>query len=162
MLLCYILRQGHPNETSFPPYMKHFPLNSPSRFRPLKNVFCLYVILRWSPDPSLRKILPENGDISHLFLLRWLTFIMQKVCANAHFSIRIRTHGTDGNAHARKLSACLTAACMRARTLATEAKTSGKYRHFQVKFYVMKGPATIVRSHRNGKCSLTGENGKGN
>ena len=39
-------------------------------------------------------------------------------------------------------------------------KVSGKYHHFQVQFYVMKGPATIVRSHRNGKCSLTGENGK--
>ena len=24
-------------------------------------------------DPSLRKILPENGDSSHLFLLQWLT-----------------------------------------------------------------------------------------
>ena len=28
--------------------------------------------------------------------------------------------------------------------LATEAKTSGKYQHFQVKFNVIKVPATIV------------------
>ena len=40
---------------------------------------------------------------------------------------------------------------MCAGTLATEAKTSGKYHHFQVKFYVFKGPATIMRSHRNRK-----------
>ena len=69
---------------------------------------------------------------------------------------------TYGNAHARKLCTCLTAACMCAWTLATEAKTSRKYHHFQVKFYEMKGPATIMRSHRNRKCSLMGENWKGN
>ena len=51
---------------------------------------------------------------------------------------------------------------MCAGTLATEAKTSGKYHHFQVKFYVFTGPATIIRSHRNSTCSLTGENEKGN
>ena len=42
------------------------------------------------------------------------------------------------------------------------AKTSGKYHHFQVKCYVFKGPATIMRSHRNRTSSLMGENGKGN
>ena len=51
---------------------------------------------------------------------------------------------------------------MCAGTLATEAKTSGKYHHFQVKCYVFKGPATIMRSHRNRKCSSMGKNGKGN
>ena len=51
---------------------------------------------------------------------------------------------------------------MCAGTLATEAKTSGKYHHFQVKFYVFKGPATIMGAHRNRKCSSTGKNGKGN
>ena len=49
----------------FPPF--------PFPFSPVKD-HCFYVISRWSPDPSLRKFLPENGDISHLFLLRWLTF----------------------------------------------------------------------------------------
>ena len=69
----------------------------------LKNIFCFYVISRWSPNPWLRKILPENGHISH-FLLRWLTFMhtyrqlsnMYKVCAHPHFhmwsSVGIRTH----------------------------------------------------------------------
>ena len=47
-------------------------------------------------------------------------------------------------------------------SLATEAKTSGKYQHFQVKFFVFQGPATIMRYHRNRTCSLTGENGKEN
>ena len=35
--------------------------------------------------------------------------------------------------------------------LATVAKTSGKYHHFQVKVYVMKGPTTFMRSRRNGQ-----------
>ena len=46
--------------------------------------------------------------------------------------------------------------------IATEAKTCGKYHHFQVKAFVFKGPATIMRSHRNRTCPLTGENKKGN
>ena len=41
-------------------------------------------------------------------------------------------------------------------------ETSGKYHHFQVKFDVFKGLATVMRSHRNRKCSSTGKNGKGN
>ena len=45
--------------------------------------------------------------------------------------------------------------------LATEAKTSGKYHHFQVKLYVMKGSVTIVRSHRNIKMFFTGKNREG-
>ena len=52
-------------------------------------------------------------------------------------------------------SECQTVVWMCAGTLATEAKTSGKYHHFQVKFYVFKGPPTIMRFHRNGTCSLT-------
>ena len=36
----------------------------------------MHVISRWSPDPSLRKILPEKRDISHLILL--------KLVANVH------------------------------------------------------------------------------
>ena len=73
---------------------------------------------------------------------------------------------TYGNTHARKLCTCLTAAsippvCVDERLL-TEAKTSGKYHHLQVKFYVLRGPATTMRSHRNRKCSLTGKNRKGN
>ena len=44
---------------------------------------------------------------------------------------------------------CLTAARVCVCTLATEAKRCGKYHHFQEKIYVMKGLATIMRSHRN-------------
>ena len=51
---------------------------------------------------------------------------------------------------------------MCAGTLATEAKTSGKYHHFQVKVYVFKGLATNMGSHRNRKLSSMGKNGKGN
>ena len=61
------------------------------------------------------------------------------------FAVWHDTHcPTYGNAHVRKF---VTVVWMCAGTLATEAKTSGKYHHFQVKFYVFKGPATIVRSH---------------
>ena len=60
----------------------------------------------------------------------------------------------------RKLVTVLVWMC--AGTLATEAKTSRKYQNFQVNFYVFKGPATIMRSHRNRKCSSMGKNGKGN
>ena len=66
---------------------------------------------------------------------------------------------TYGNAHVCKI---VTVVWMCEGTLATEAKTSGKYHHFQLKFFVFKGPATITRSHRNRKCSSTGKNGKGN
>ena len=56
---------------------------------------------------------------------------------------------------AQTLYICMTVVCMCAGTLATEAKTCGKYHNFQVNFYVFKGPVTIMRSHRNRTCSLT-------
>ena len=63
------------------------------------------------------------------------------------------------NAHVRKL---VTVVWMCAGILATEAKTSGKYDHFQENFYIFKGSATIMRSHWNRKCFSTGKNGKWN
>ena len=52
-----------------------------------------------------------------------------------------------------------TAAC--AWTLPTQAKTSGKYHHFQVKFYIMKATATIVRSHQKILFNPTSLDNKG-
>ena len=58
-----------PITPNFPPVhlymfnkMKHF--SSISLPVIARNMFCFYEISRWLPDPWLRKILPENGDIS--------------------------------------------------------------------------------------------------